>query len=47
MQVGLLVQALGTYKLSVGEFPSTEQGLQALRIRPVDLPRTNAGMVPT
>jgi general secretion pathway protein G len=40
MQIGLLVAALDAYKTSVGEFPSTRQGLQALRIRPADLPRT-------
>ncbi len=40
MQIGLLVAALDAYKTSVGEFPSTRQGLQALRIRPADLPGT-------
>src|ERR1041385_2655962 len=28
--------ALGTYKLDVGTFPSTEQGLHALRVKPAD-----------
>ena len=40
MQVGLLAAALDAYKTSVGELPSTKQGLQALRTRPADLPRT-------
>ncbi len=40
MQIGLLAAALDAYKTSVGEFPSTKQGLQALRTRPADLPRT-------
>ena len=40
MQIGLLAAALDAYKTSVGEFPSTKQGLQALRVRPADLPRT-------
>ena len=40
MQIGLLVAALDAYKTSVGEYPSTKQGLQALRTRPADLPRT-------
>ncbi len=29
--------ALGTYKLDVGTFPTTEQGLQALRVKPGDV----------
>ena len=29
--------ALGTYKLDTGTFPTTEQGLQALRIKPNDV----------
>ncbi|MBI3473832.1 MAG: type II secretion system major pseudopilin GspG [Candidatus Solibacter usitatus] len=29
--------ALGAYKLATGLFPSTEQGLQALRIKPANL----------
>jgi len=28
--------ALGTYKLDTGTFPTTEQGLQALRDKPAD-----------
>jgi general secretion pathway protein G len=38
MQVGVLTAALDAYKTSLGEFPSTKQGLQALRTRPADLP---------
>ena len=40
MQIGILVAALDAYKTSVGEFPSTKQGLQALRVRPADLSPT-------
>lgn len=40
MQIGLLAAALDAYKTSVGEYPSTTQGLQALQVRPADLPRT-------
>ena len=40
MQIGILVAALNSYKTSVGEFPSTKQGLQALRMRPADLSPT-------
>ncbi len=29
--------ALGTYKLDIGTFPTTEQGLQALRDKPGDV----------
>ena len=29
--------ALGAYKLDTGLFPSTEQGLQALRVKPADV----------
>ena len=33
-QINSFMTALGAYKLDTGVFPSTEQGLQALRIRP-------------
>ncbi len=33
-QIELLTSALETYRLDVGRFPSTEQGLQALRREP-------------
>ena len=29
--------ALGTYKLDTGVYPTTEQGLQALRVKPEDV----------
>ena len=38
-QVGLFEAALGRYQQSVGDFPTTQQGLQALRTRPPDLPK--------
>ena len=38
-QIGLFVTALGRYQQSVGNFPTTKQGLQALRTRPPDLPK--------
>ncbi len=31
-----LLGALGTYKIDNGNFPTTEQGLQALRVKPAD-----------
>ena len=38
--------ALGSYKLDTGTFPSTEQGLQALRIKPADLTQWNGPYLP-
>ncbi|HUB82503.1 MAG TPA: type II secretion system major pseudopilin GspG [Bryobacteraceae bacterium] len=35
-QIEQLMTALGTYKLDTGIFPTTEQGLQALRVKPGD-----------
>ena len=33
-QINQLKTALGTYKIDIGTFPTTEQGLQALRVAP-------------
>lgn len=33
-QIGSFQTALGAYKLEVGTFPATEEGLQALRVKP-------------
>lgn len=33
-QINAYMTALGSYKLDVGIYPSTEQGLQALRVKP-------------
>ena len=38
--------ALGSYKLDTGTFPSTEQGLQALRVKPADLTQWNGPYLP-
>jgi general secretion pathway protein G len=38
-QIGSFMSALDTYKMDVGAFPTTEQGLLALRVRPGDLPQ--------
>ena len=35
-QIENLMTALGEYKLDTGLFPTTEQGLQALRVKPPD-----------
>lgn len=33
-QIGNFMTALGSYKLDTGTFPTTEEGLQALRVKP-------------
>jgi len=40
VQIGLFVTALNSYQQSVGEFPTTQQGLQALRTPPADFPKS-------
>lgn len=40
-QVEALARALNTYRLEVGRFPSTEEGLQALMQAPRDTPKWN------
>lgn len=39
-QISLFETALGRYQQSVGNFPTAQQGLQALRTRPPDLPKS-------
>src|SRR5438105_13090635 len=34
VQINNFMTALGAYKLDTGTFPTTEQGLQALRVKP-------------
>jgi general secretion pathway protein G len=38
-QINSFMTALGAYKLDTGTFPTTEQGLQALRVRPENQPQ--------
>ena len=45
-QIQGLMGALGTYKLDMGNFPSTEQGLAALRVRPADATQWNGPYMP-
>lgn len=40
-QVDAFVRALSTFRLDVGRFPTTEEGLQALLERPADTPKWN------
>ena len=45
-QIDNFQTALGAYKLDTGNFPTTEQGLQALRVRPADVPQWNGPYLP-
>jgi general secretion pathway protein G len=45
-QIDSFMTALGTYKLDTGTFPSTEQGLAALRIKPADATLWNGPYMP-
>jgi general secretion pathway protein G len=38
-QINAFMTALGAYKLDTGTFPPTEQGLQALRVKPENMPQ--------
>jgi general secretion pathway protein G len=38
-QIANFQTALGSYKLEVGTFPTTEEGLQALRVKPLSATR--------
>lgn len=45
-QIDSFMTALGTYKLDTGMFPSTEQGLAALRLKPADVNQWNGPYMP-
>ena len=45
-QINGFMTALGTYKLDTGVFPTTEQGLQALRVKPQDVNQWNGPYMP-
>lgn len=45
-QIANFQSALGQYKLDTGTFPSTEQGLIALRTRPAEAPQWNGPYLP-
>jgi general secretion pathway protein G len=45
-QIQNFMAALGTYKLDNGNFPTTEQGLQALRVKPADATQWNGPYMP-
>src|SRR5438067_1269816 len=45
-QINGFVTALGMYKLDTGRFPSTEQGLAALRVKPQGVDRWDGPYLP-
>src|SRR6266702_206024 len=45
-QIENFMTALGTYKLDTGTFPTSEQGLQALRVKPADVNQWNGPYMP-
>jgi general secretion pathway protein G len=45
-QMANFMTALGAYKLDTGNFPSTEQGLLALRVKPADILQWNGPYMP-
>jgi general secretion pathway protein G len=45
-QIQNFINALGMYKLDVGTFPTTEQGLQALRTKPQGVERWDGPYLP-
>jgi general secretion pathway protein G len=45
-QMNSFMTALGTYKLDTSRFPSNEEGLQALRLRPQNLAQWNGPYLP-
>ena len=45
-QIQGFMGALGTYKLDNGNFPTTEQGLAALRVKPADATQWNGPYMP-
>ncbi len=45
-QIALFETALDTYRLDVGKYPTTDMGLQALRIRPEDIEEWDGPYLP-
>jgi general secretion pathway protein G len=45
-QINSFMTALGAYKLDTGMYPATEVGLNALRVRPENLPQWNGPYLP-
>lgn len=45
-QISAIESSLGAYRLDVGSFPTTEQGLQALRVQPSGVENWDGPYVP-
>jgi len=45
-QIALFETALDTYRLDVGKYPTTEQGLEALRVKPEEAERWDGPYLP-
>ncbi len=45
-QMNGFMTALGIYKLDTGRFPTTEQGLEALRVKPAEVKRWDGPYLP-
>jgi len=45
-QINAFMTALGAYKLDTGTYPTTEMGLQALRVRPQNVPQWQGPYLP-
>lgn len=45
-QINAFMTAIGSYKLDTGTYPTTEQGLQALRVRPQNVPQWQGPYLP-
>src|SRR3954454_4994247 len=45
-QINAFSTALGAYKLDTSTYPTTEQGLAALRVKPADVPLWNGPYLP-
>ncbi|GBC60188.1 type II secretion system protein GspG [Desulfonema ishimotonii] len=45
-QISMFETAIDTYRLDVGKFPTTEQGLEALRVKPDDAKRWDGPYLP-
>jgi general secretion pathway protein G len=45
-QINSFMTALGSYKLDTGVFPSTEEGLQALRLAPANISQWQGPYLP-
>jgi general secretion pathway protein G len=45
-QISLIGTALDTYRLDIGRYPTTDQGLEALRVQPHDVTRWDGPYLP-